>query len=84
MVFKEDNLLKSDWSITEKISKILSTTVSEYLRSEQNSNVRNEKDDMRKIGDSCGDINTDIIHNYLLTEPELQAYFDELKKRRKN
>ncbi|EFA07304.1 hypothetical protein TcasGA2_TC015894 [Tribolium castaneum] len=81
VVFKENSFLKSDWNTTTKINKLLSTTLSEYIRRDlQKTNLPIESEG--KSEEVSSRTSTDKIYDYLLTEPELHKKLncEELKK----
>lgn len=87
VVFKNAKLVKSKWSITRKISQLLSISISEYIRRDLQENKEGIDDTsssgdvntdttygdvmMKEISDSCTDVNTD---------PDLQTDSDEPNK----
>jgi hypothetical protein len=75
VVFKDNNILKSEWDTTAKINKILSTSLSEYIRRDLK-NVKGklpiEAGKEEQTSDAKSQSSMEKIYEYLLKEPEVQ------------
>ncbi|RZC32322.1 hypothetical protein BDFB_010115, partial [Asbolus verrucosus] len=86
VLFKDNNLLKNDWDTTTKINKILSTTLSEYIRRDVKTKIRpklsTESGDNEKTSDIKFQTSMEKIYDYFLKEPEVQKRLasEELEK----